>query len=564
MSSLKERKIDFVSNLTGGTTLDIYLVTSISALGYLLWSVLKKKSLLLNDDSILSNSIDFLLNWNLLLLSITVYSTNTKLLTSLLIFPIIILAFLPTITTNEDKKSTKKKNKTTTTTTTTTTRTTTVNNNKKKIYINLSELNIKQFLPYKAYITVYRSQMMIITCLAILAVDFKIFPRRFAKVETWGTSLMDLGVGSFVFSMGLVNCRNLLKEKFQSISSNNNKLINYFKSILNSTKIALPILTLGFIRLISVKSVEYHEHVTEYGYHWNFFFTLGFLPILNSILKPILLKPISSILIIIFIIIFYEIILIKFGFLNFIVNESLPRDNLISQNKEGLFSFIGYLSIFLVGQYLGNLLLPIIPIPNNLICIGTTKEDLVKYYSNTNSKNTLTLKPLSALVILSIVFQLLYFIIDTCYIYGVSRRLANGLYVIWVCAYNLTFLTGFKLIENLIWGDELNDENIEIITNEIEIENENEKFNKLSSFNTVDPLEISKLHYKESTPLSLQFINDNSLVIFLIANLLTGLINLTFNTLDSSDITSILILIVYELVLYIISLVLNKLNIIIR
>lgn len=554
MSSLKERKIDFVSNLTGGTTLDIYLVTSISALGYLLWSVLKKKSLLLNDDSILSNSIDFLLNWNLLLLSITVYSTNTKLLTSLLIFPIIILAFLPTITTNEDKKSTQKKNKITTT------RTTTVNNNKKKIYINLSELNIKQFLPYKAYITVYRSQMMIITCLAILAVDFKIFPRRFAKVETWGTSLMDLGVGSFVFSMGLVNCRNLLKEKFQSISSNNNKLINYFKSILNSTKIAFPILTLGFIRLISVKSVEYHEHVTEYGYHWNFFFTLGFLPILNSILKPILLKPISSILIIIFIIIFYEIILIKFGFLNFIVNESLPRDNLISQNKEGLFSFIGYLSIFLVGQYLGNLLLPIIPIPNNLICIGTTKEDLVKYYSNTNSKNTLTLKPLSALVILSIVFQLLYFIIDTCYIYGVSRRLANGLYVIWVCAYNLTFLTGFKLIENLIWGDELNDENIEIITNEIE----NEKFGKSSSFNTVDPLEISKLHYKESTPLSLQFINDNSLVIFLIANLLTGLINLTFNTLDSSDITSILILIVYELVLYIISLVLNKLNIIIR
>lgn len=542
MQSLKERKIDFVSNLTGGTTIDIYFVTSISALGYLLWSVLKKKSLVSNDDSILSNSIDFLLNWNLLLLSITVYSTNTKLLTSLLIFPIIILSFLPTTTTNEKQKSTQKKITTTT--------------GKKKNFINLSELNIRQFLPYKAYITVYRSQMMIITCLAILAVDFKIFPRRFAKVETWGTSLMDLGVGSFVFSMGLVNCRNLLKEKFQP--SSNTKL-NYFKSILKSTKVALPILTLGFIRLISVKSVEYHEHVSEYGYHWNFFFTLGFLPILNSILKPILLKPISSILIIIFIVIFYEIILIKFGFLNFIVNESLPRDNLISQNKEGLFSFIGYLSIFLVGQYSGNLLLPIIPIPNNLICIGASKQDLVKYYSDKNSKNsktTTTLKPLKALVILSVGFQLLYFIIDTCYVYSVSRRLANGLYVIWVCAYNLTFLTGFKLIENLVWGDELNDENVEIITNE---DGKNDK-----PYDTVDPLEISKLHYKESTPLSLQFINDNSLIIFLIANLLTGLINLTFNTIDSSDLTAILILIVYELVLYIISLVLNRLNIIIR
>ena len=111
----------------------------------------------------------------------------------------------------------------------------------------------------------FRAYVLIATATGILAVDFAIFPRRFAKAETYGAGLMDVGVGAFIISNSIVAPEargvDIRKEGF-------------FKAVLKSFQSALPLLILGCCRFAAVKSTDYQEHVSEYGTHWNFFFTL--------------------------------------------------------------------------------------------------------------------------------------------------------------------------------------------------------------------------------------------------------------------------------------------------
>ncbi|ODQ81753.1 hypothetical protein BABINDRAFT_111099 [Babjeviella inositovora NRRL Y-12698] len=507
MSSLKERKEEFVSNLNGGTTPEIYAVTTVALTAYFIWCLLKTRTRLYSKDNATSAGltlVDFAINWLGLLLSITTYNKTPLYLNLLLLLPAIAYTFVDGTKTAPAKASIK---------------------------------STPELLPKKAFLTAYRSGMIVITNVAILAVDFGVFPRRFAKVETWGTSLMDLGVGSFVFSMGLATSRSIIK-----LNASPNNSISFTSNFVEAIKSSVPLLVLGTIRLVSVKNLEYQEHTSEYGIHWNFFFTLGFLPPFMALLEPII-AYVPRIVVALGIGYVYELLLANHPtLLKFIILGE--RTDLFSANKEGIFSFIGYLSIYLSGQSLGWFLLTGYKTPHNLLRPPTAVE-LANYKTKATpskqAKQKLTVRlgqkwlklttvsPINGLIIMNIVFHGMSYYLDNHYNYGVSRRMANLPYVVWVNAYNATFLLGFVLIEKVFFG--LNNEAIP---------------------------------YEEKVSENLESINRNGLAIFLLANLATGMVNMSVNTLDCDRWISMLILVAYSLFLSSLSIVLLRKKIFIK
>ncbi len=60
----------------------------------------------------------------------------------------------------------------------------------------------------KLSISVFRSTVVVITSIAILAVDFPIFPQKNIKTDRYGFGLMDVGVGYFIICHSMRLIRN--------------------------------------------------------------------------------------------------------------------------------------------------------------------------------------------------------------------------------------------------------------------------------------------------------------------------------------------------------------------
>lgn len=303
---------------------------------------------------------------------------------------------------------------------------------------------------------------MITTCLCILAVDFRIFPRRYAKTETYGTSLMDLGVGSFVLANSLVS------QQARNVPSTKRK---------GALKSVFPLIVLGLVRLITTTGVDYQVHVGEYGVHWNFFFTLAGVSILTTIIN---IPPQYSGIFGTTILVGYQCWL-TYGLNAYLLSNQRGTD-IISQNKEGIFSIFGYWSIYLIGVQLGN-----------------------SIFFGKNSTATLRSNRRARIIvwILALSFWMATLLLDS-YVERASRRTCNLAYVNLVLAQNLQVLA-ILMLSSYVTGN--------------------------------------------GTSVLEEAFNSNLLAAFLLANLLTGLVNLSVDTLSTSSIFALFILLAYAFTL---------------
>ncbi|XP_075051699.1 glucosaminyl-phosphatidylinositol-acyltransferase PIGW [Mixophyes fleayi] len=396
-------------------------------------------------------------------------------------------------------------------------------------YKNKSLLNIyKAFLNAKLEnrtvpaVTYLRVFINVLTAVSILAVDFPVFPRRYAKTETYGTGVMDIGVGCFIFANAIVS------PEARSQGEMTSKSYRVKKQLMS----VWPLVFLGFGRLLSVKAIEYHEHLSEYGIHWNFFFTLAIVRVLSSVLFT-LIPPQKIWIVAATIIAIYQLILEMTNLKRFVLHGSDGKDTragFLNANREGIFSAIGYVAIYMVGIQVGLYI----------------------------QKKRMSVKEWIAPIYMLAIISFLFFIGGTMfqtYVEPISRRMANLPFCMWIVGQCMAWLCLILLCDLVLdFARYLTPGSIVSRTWNI--------YNSPSSpKKNVTTLRDSK---RDINICLINAINRNQLLFFLQSNIMTGIVNMLIDTINSNNLFSLIILVTYMFVNCLIAYLLHINNITIK
>lgn len=385
-----------------------------------------------------------------------------------------------------------------------------------------------------------RSTLMLQTIVAILEVDFPIFPHRFMKCESFGISLMDVGVGAFVFSAAVTRVaaderrRAANQNKKKTATSSSYSALKELTALLGSS---IPLFILGFVRLASVAVTGYQEHITEYGKHWNFFLTLGSMPLVVALAHRTASSLVSGVRFITrsgakenrqitsetettasfsnyhfdailgaLLLLIHQTALSHFSLTEYVMSEH--RRTLIESNKEGIISSVGYSALYLMARGLFGAL-----------CFSSSFSNSRSSCSSThgNFSNILAAKFVGAVI------SLFAYFLHTS-LQQFSRRLCNAPYVL--------FCLGIGFLTYSVCGFVVN-----VVSN---------------NSRSASPSPAS------SSVKMLNSVGDNQLPLFLLANLGTGLINKAMYTIDASTAASYVVMLVYVTAVLVVATILSN------
>lgn len=342
---------------------------------------------------------------------------------------------------------------------------------------------------WSSVVTAARSHVLLGAAVFILGVDFPAFPRRLAKTEQSGFSLMDTGVGFFVALAAASS-----PEAKGAPSSGG------VQNVARAAKGSVALVLLGLSRVATVKSLDYQSPVLEYGVHWNFFFTLAFTKVAASVVYAILPARldwlVGSVLSV-----GYEAVL-QSTQLNAFLDDG-NRDGLVAANKEGLASLAGFLALYLIVVALSRRLLY-----GARSCI----RDWVAMVFETG--------------VVALVGLALTYVVHSD-VAPVSRRLANLPYCLWTISLFLVTIVCFVLLQIA---------DVLLCQDGMQVD-----------FSQLQVLHKAKDAARESQEPNLLWysINFNAMPMFLLVNLLTGLVNIVLRPRTTGTLSAVLVLVVY-------------------
>ncbi|XP_043287989.1 uncharacterized protein At4g17910-like [Venturia canescens] len=388
----------------------------------------------------------------------------------------------------------------------------------------------------RPFVTNFRALTNLISVICILAVDFRIFPRRFAKTEIYGYSLMDTGVGLFVVANALVapESRNIEGPRGRSVIQ---KMTSNSKTCVKNSA---PLLILGFGRFLAIEYSSYQTHVTEYGVHWNFFVTLAFVKMLTSTISSIANLR-YSLLLGVSIISMHEYALSAGGLKYWVLGDS-PRNDFVSANREGLSSVPGYVGIYLIAVAIGRLIHS--TYKSHEKCVKLSNNE--RYFVNFRVFGRQVEFEYTDSMILCVKLSLIA--VQACaatlfcdHYFRVSRRLANAGYCFWIVTLSCTLLTLALLVE--IKTDIIASIGGYHPHNTGKKDEDGGKKKKRVGFrlDDLDNEESIKIRTLEI----FEAVNYNGLTFFLLANLFTGVVNMSIKTLYVDTNEALLIIFVY-------------------